>query len=187
MNKVLYLLALLFIITSCKDERLPKPRGFLALNFPQAEYIEFERGCPYEFEFNSIANIRPAKGNVPCWYNIDYPLLNATIYITYQPVNNNIDSLLMDAQRLPLQHTIKADFIEGDIYSNPGQRVHGMMYEVEGNAASQAQFYITDSTRHFLTGSLYFNKRPNYDSIMPAAEYLKRDIQHLIETVRWRE
>lgn len=187
MNKVLYILVLLLLVTSCKEERLPKPRGFLALNFPAAEYQVMDAGCPYQFEVNNIATIRPARGNVPCWYNIHYPLLDATIHITYQPVNNNIDSLLMDAQRLPLQHTIKADFIEGDIYSNPSQRVHGMLYEVEGNAASQAQFYITDSINHFLTGSLYFNKRPNYDSIMPAAEYLKRDIQHLIETMKWQE
>lgn len=187
MNKVIYLLLIVFLITSCKDEQLPKPKGFLALNFPSAEYNLFDPDCHYEFEVNNISTIRVAKGNVPCWYNIYYPLMDATIYITYQPVNNNIDSLLMDAQRLPLQHTIKADFIEGDIYSNPSQKVHGMLYEVEGNAASQAQFYITDSIRHFMTGSLYFNQRPNYDSIMPAAQYLKRDIQHLIETVRWQD
>lgn len=187
MHRVLYLLIILLLGASCKDERLPKPQGFLALNFPPAEYNIFDAGCPYIFEVNKISNIVGAKGNVPCWYNINYPLMDATIFITYQPVNNNIDSLLMDAQRLPLQHTIKADFIEGDIYSNPAQGVHGMLYEVEGNAASQAQFYITDSLRHFMTGSLYFNKKPNYDSLMPAAEYLKRDIQHLIETVKWRD
>lgn len=113
--------------------------------------------------------------------------MDATIFITYQPVNNNIDSLLMDAQRLPLQHTIKADFIEGDIYSNSQQGVHGMLYEVEGNAASQVQFYITDSIKHFMTGSLYFDQKPNYDSIMPAAQYLKRDIQHLMESLKWNE
>jgi len=173
-------------VTSCKDENLPKPNGFLALNFPTAEYGVFDSGCNYEFEVNRIAHIQQAKGNVPCWFNIHYPLMDATVFITYQPVNNNIDSLLMDAQRLPLQHTIKADYIEGDVYSNSLQRVHGMFYEVEGNAASQAQFYITDSVKHFMTGSLYFNKRPNYDSIMPASEYLKRDIQHLIETMKWQ-
>ncbi|HSP40787.1 MAG TPA: gliding motility lipoprotein GldD [Gillisia sp.] len=187
MNRVIGLLILLFLVVSCNNEKLPKPKGFLALNFPGAEYDSLEKGCAFEFEVNKIAQIQLAKGNVPCWFNIHYPLMDATIFITYQPVNNNIDSLLMDAQRLPLQHTIKADYIEGDVYSNTSQRVHGMLYEVEGNAASQAQFYVTDSIRHFLTGSLYFNQRPNYDSIMPAAEYLKRDIQHLMETVKWRD
>ena len=187
MNKVLYLLLLIFMISSCKDDRLPKPKGFLALDFPVAKYKYFDPGCPFEFEVNDISIIQRAKANVPCWYNIHYPLMDATIFLTYQPVNNNIDSLLRDAQRLPLQHTIKADFIEGDVYSNPAQKVHGMLYEVEGNAASQAQFYITDSISHFMTGSLYFNQRPNYDSIMPASEYLKRDMMHLMETIRWKE
>lgn len=175
------------MFSSCQDEKLPKPKGFLALNFPSAEYTSFDADCPYQFEVNKIAEIQQARGNVPCWFNIHYPLMDATIFITYQPVEKNIDSLLMDAQRLPLQHTIKADFIEGDIYSNSSQNVHGMLYEVQGNAASQVQFYITDSVKHFMTGSLYFNQKPNYDSIMPAAEYLKRDIQHLIESVDWKE
>src|SRR5690606_14776457 len=187
MNKVLYLFVLLFALGSCKNDRLPKPKAFLALNFPAAEYKIFDAGCPFAFEVNNISMIQPARGNVPCWYNIHYPLMDATIFLTYQPENTNIDSLLRDAQRLPLQHTIKADFIEGDVYSNSAQKVHGMLYEVEGNAASQAQFYITDSLNHFMTGSLYFNQKPNYDSIMPASEYLKRDMIHLMETMRWKE
>lgn len=94
---------------------------------------------------------------------------------------------MTDAQKLPLQHTIKADVIEGDIYTNDLHKTYGMFYEVEGNAASQAQFYLTDSTRHFITGSVYFNSIPNYDSIVPAAEYLRNDIRHLMESLRWKE
>ena len=59
-------------------------------------------------------------------------------------------------------------------------------YEVGGNAASQSQFYVTDSTEHFLTGSLYFYAKPNYDSILPAAKYLEKDIKHIMETVKWK-
>ena len=113
--------------------------------------------------------------------------MEGEIFITYQPVDNNLDSLLMDAQKLPLQHTIKADAIEGDIYTNELHNTYGMFYEVAGDAASQAQFYITDSINHFLTGSVYFNARPNFDSILPAAAYLKEDIRHLMETVRWKQ
>ena len=61
-----------------------------------------------------------------------------------------------------------------------------MFYEVGGNAASQSQFYVTDSMRHFLTGSLYFYAKPNYDSILPAAHYLQQDIKHIMETVQWQ-
>jgi gliding motility-associated lipoprotein GldD len=118
---------------------------------------------------------------------LEYPLLNASIFLTYQQVNNNLDSLLQDAQKLPLQHTIKADFIEGDVYTNPKNRTYGMFYEVDGDAASQAQFYLTDSTTHFMTGSLYFNHKPNFDSIMPAAAYLKKDLKRMIETMEWQK
>lgn len=178
---------LLIFVTSCGDETIPKPRAFLALEYPEASYSEFQPDCPYGFEKNDLSSVSRAKGNTPCWFNLDYNLLNATVFITYQRVNGNIDSLLMDAQRLPLQHTIKADFIEGDIYTNPSHKTYGMFYEVDGDAASQAQFYITDSVRHFMTGSLYFNKKPNFDSIMPAAAYLKKDMKHLMETLQWQE
>ncbi|HSJ12746.1 MAG TPA: gliding motility lipoprotein GldD [Gillisia sp.] len=187
MNKVLFLFGLVLMFSSCKNDHLPKPKAFLALEYPAAEYSMYSFGCPYQFEKNQIAEVNRAKGNVPCWININYPLLDATIFITYQRVNNNIDSLLRDAQRMPLQHTIKADFIEGDIYTNNESKTYGMFYEIEGNAASQAQFYITDSIKHFITGSLYFNQKPNYDSIMPAAAYLKTDMKHLMETIKWDE
>ena len=61
-----------------------------------------------------------------------------------------------------------------------------MFYEVVGNAASQAQFYVTDSTQHFLSGSLYFYVKPNYDSILPATEYVKNDIRKIMETLQWK-
>lgn len=185
-NLFLYIL-IIFFLTSCGDEAVPKPRAFLALDYPEANYRSVQLNCPYSFEKNDLSNISPARGNNPCWLNLDYKLLNATVFITYQRVNGNIDSLLMDAQRLPLQHTIKADFIEGDIYTNPANKTYGMFYEVDGDAASQAQFYVTDSVRHFLTGSLYFNKKPNFDSIMPAAAYLKNDMKHLMETLQWQD
>ena len=93
----------------------------------------------------------------------------------------------MDAQNITQKHSQKADEITEQPYINPERKVYGMFYEVGGNAASQSQFYVTDSTRHFITGSLYFYTKPNYDSILPAAHYLKRDIQHLMETIKWKE
>ena len=61
-----------------------------------------------------------------------------------------------------------------------------MLSEVKGNVASPAQFYVTDSVNHFLTGSLYFLAKPNYDSILPAADYLQKDIKRIMETVTWK-
>ena len=185
MKRLIFFIFITVIFTACQDDVRPKPRAFLTLEYPKAEYSQIDIGCPYTFEKNNIANIKAAKAGIPCWINLEYPLMDAAVFITYQKVRNNLDSLLMDAQKLPLQHTIKADFIEGDIYTNPAHKVYGMFYEIEGNAASQAQFYITDSTEHFMTGALYFNHKPNFDSIMPAAAYLKKDIKHLMETLRW--
>lgn len=180
------LILLIFILCiSCGDEQQPKPRGFLDLDYPKPSYEVFDDNCPFIFEKNKIAAVTKPNPNRDCWLNLNYELLQGTIFITYQEVNGNLDSLLVDAQKLPLQHTIKADAIEGDTYLNPHSNTYGMFYEVSGDAASQAQFYLTDSVRHFITGSVYFEARPNFDSVLPAAAYLKEDIRHLMETVRW--
>ncbi|WP_029033990.1 gliding motility lipoprotein GldD [Salinimicrobium terrae] len=187
MKKLIVLIFLAGLI-SCEDEVQPKPGAYLALEYPEALYSSFSKeDCPYQFEKNIEAEVEPSRAGNECWINLEYPELKGTIFITYQPVRNNLDSLLTDAQKLPLQHTIKADAIEGSIYTNEFNRAYGMFYQVEGNAASQAQFYLTDSTSHFLTGSVYFQAQPNFDSILPAAAYLKEDIKHLMETVQWKK
>ncbi len=107
--------------------------------------------------------------------------------MSYIPVKDNIDSLLNDAYQLPGKHMIKADEIPEKIFFDEHQKVYGTLFSVVGNAASQLQFFLTDSTQHFLVGSLYFYTRPNYDSIMPAAKYIERDVIHLMESLKWRE
>ncbi|MBI6119320.1 gliding motility lipoprotein GldD [Salegentibacter maritimus] len=177
---------LLLLFAACgEDATTPKPRAFLSLNYPEAKYGAAQLNCPYNFEINTLAKIKDSRNNIPCWVDLEYKELNGTIFITYQRINNNLDSLLADAQKLPLQHTIKADAIEGDVYTNKLRDVYGMFYEVSGDAASQAQFYLTDSVNHFVTASAYFRAKPNYDSIIPAADYLKEDMKHIIETFRW--
>jgi len=101
-------------------------------------------------------------------------------------VQSNIDSLLRDAQKLTYKHVIKADNIIEQPYLNPQKKVYGMFYQVGGNAATNTQFYVTDSTRHFVTGSVYFYAKPNFDSIMPAADYIKNDMRRLMETIYWK-
>lgn len=186
---IIRLIFFLFILVnvSCGEDAQPKPRGYLALNYPQPQYEKIRSNCPFVLEKNILAEVENARAANPCGLNLHYELLDGTIFLTYQAVRGNLDSLLRDAQKLPLQHTIKADAIEGDTYLNPYNQTYGMFYEVTGNAASQAQFYLTDSVNHFLTGSVYFNARPNFDSIIPAADYLKKDIRHLMETVNWQE
>lgn len=121
--------------------------------------------------------------------NINYPALKATIFLTYKAIEGkekNLRDFLKDAERFTLEHTKKADEISKYPYENNTRKVYGLLSEVKGNVASPTQFYITDSVNHFFTGSVYFNVKPNYDSILPAANYLQKDIMHIIETVEWK-
>ncbi|TDO78082.1 gliding motility-associated lipoprotein GldD [Flavobacterium chryseum] len=186
MLKKLILVATILLtltIVSCKDDVLPKPSGFLRLDYPEATYAQFENNCPFTFEMNEAATIKAEKN---CGFAITYPKMKATIYLTYKPVNNDIEKLLKDAQKLTYEHVIKADDILEQPYLNPQKKVYGMFYQVDGNAATNSQFYVTDSTKHFITGSVYFYAKPNFDSIMPAASYIKNDMQRLMETLKWK-
>ncbi|WP_166920868.1 gliding motility lipoprotein GldD [Flavobacterium poyangense] len=177
------IILLIFTMVSCKKETLPKPSSFLRLDYPEAKYVNFENNCPFTFEMNEGAII---KGEKNCGFAITYPKMKATIYLTYKPVNNDIDKLLKDAQKLTYEHVIKADDILEQPYLNPEKKVYGMFYQVDGNAATNSQFYVTDSTKHFITGSVYFYAKPNFDSIMPAASYIKNDMRQLMETLKWK-
>jgi gliding motility-associated lipoprotein GldD len=81
---------------------------------------------------------------------------------------------------------IKADAIQEQPFINADSKVYGMFYRVNGNAATNAQFYVTDSVKHFVTGSVYFYAKPNFDSIMPATSYVRDDMQHLMESLQWK-
>src|SRR6218665_975000 len=185
LNKILSITAILLALTviSCKNDVVPKPSSFLRLDYQEAKYVNFENSCPFAFQMNEDAII---KGEKECSFAITYPKMKATIYLTYKPVNGNIDKLLRDAQKLTYEHVIKADDILEQPYINQQKKVYGMFYQVDGNAATNSQFYVTDSTKHFLIGSMYFYAKPNFDSIMPAASYVKNDMQRLMETLKWK-
>lgn len=169
---------------SCTGDAVPKPEGKLRLDYPMAKYQLTETDCAYGFYSNTLAELKP-EGD--CSYALDYPQMKATLYLTYKAVQaDNLKSLLRDAQKLTYNHVIKADAIIEQPFINPDRKVYGMFYGVGGNAATNSQFYVTDSTRHFISGSLYFYAKPNYDSIMPAVEYIKNDMQILMETLYWK-
>jgi gliding motility-associated lipoprotein GldD len=180
----LSLVLLLVFANSCKDDVLPKPASQLRLDYPIAKYASFSNHCPFEFEMNDDAVVKEDNN---CGFSIHYPKMKATIYLTYKTVNNNISFLLKDAQNLTYKlHTLKADAIIEQPYVNPNKKVYGMFYDVTGNAATNSLFYATDSIKHFVTGSVYFYAKPNYDSILPAESYVKNDLQHLMETIKWK-
>ncbi len=191
--KNILIIILAIILTACGNDALPKPAAHLRLEYPKANYKKLEAGFPFTFEKNELATQIKARtiGNDSGSYGIDlmYPALKGTIYITYKPITSNkerLDRLLKDAQGFTQEHTVKADEIAEQLYANKERKVYGMFYEVGGNAASQSQFYVTDSLNHFVTGSLYFYAKPNFDSILPAAKYLQKDIQHIMETINWK-
>ena len=182
-SKLLFIgiFSFLFLV-GCKDEVLPKPKAQLRLEYPKGETSQVQTD-DYSFQYNSLAKVKDLRQSS---FTLDYPSLKGAIYLTYKPVQNNLKDLLSDAQKLSYEHVIKADNIVEQKFINEDARVFGMFYEVKGNAASQAQFYVTDSTSHFLTGSLYFYAKPNYDSIYPAAAYLQNDVRKILETLSWR-
>lgn len=183
-RKTTIVFGLILSLSACKNEVIPKPASYLRLNYPIATYVRFEnKSCPFVFDVNQNAVI---KGKANCAFEIHYPKMKATLYLSYKPVTNNVKLLLKDAQKLTYGHVIKADDILEQPYINPTKKVYGMFYHVNGNAATNAQFYVTDSTKHFMECAVYFYAKPNYDSIMPAASYIKNDMRTLMETLKWK-
>ncbi|MFY8214896.1 MAG: gliding motility lipoprotein GldD [Flavobacterium sp.] len=183
LHKNTYFSVLALLCLGCKKEVLPKPDSQLRLDYPEASYMHFEGACPATFDINQDAII---TAKTDCGYTINYPKMKATIYMSYKPVKNNINVLLRDAQKLTYEHVIKADDISEQPFINKDHNVFGMFYQVNGNAATNAQFYVTDSTTHFLDCSVYFYAKPNFDSVMPAADYVKNDMRRLMESLRWK-
>lgn len=180
-----FLLVFFFIISmvSCNDNVVIKPKAQLRLDYSKASYENFKSDCPYRFQKNKRA-ILDKKRN--CGLDLHYPQMKATLYFTYQKVNEtNLDSLLRDAQKLTYEHAIKAESIPEQPFINPDHHVYGMFYMINGNAATQAQFYATDSVKHFITGALYFEAKPNFDSLYPAVVYLRNDMRRIMETLEW--
>lgn len=180
----LYLLIFAIVFISCKDDVLPKPKAYLSLVYPAKSYEKLKLQRPYSFEVLKSANIINEANN---WLTIKYPSLKASIDITYRPVKKNINELLKEAEKLVFKHAVKAEQILPKDFTNTEKRVFGSIYEITGNAASNIQFHLTDSTKNFIKGSLYFYAKPNYDSILPAVNYIKEDVLRLVETLEWKE
>jgi len=180
---IFFVLFISIWFSSCKEDVLPKPKAQLRLEYEKPSYRSNNPDCPYQFEVSNDAKI---KTNDKCWANINYPNLNASINITYRTVENNLKELFIESEKLTFKHAIKADGISSVPYTNASKNMYGAIYEVTGNAASPIQFHATDSVKNFITGAVYFNVQPNYDSIKPAINYLRKDIIHLMETMEWK-
>ncbi|MFP4018621.1 MAG: gliding motility lipoprotein GldD [Bacteroidales bacterium] len=179
---------LFFVSCQTRSNQTPKPKGYFRIDLPENKYTLFDSDCSYKFEYSEISEIirDPENNGNNCWLNIYYPDLDGKIHISYKQVNGNLDTFIEDSRNLAYKHTVKAESIREKLYESEDRNVYGLLYELKGNVASPVQFYMTDSTNHFIRGSLYFNTEPNKDSLAPVIDYVKKDIRHLIETLEWK-
>jgi gliding motility-associated lipoprotein GldD len=185
----LVVLCAVFFI-GCDKTYLPKPLGYNRLELPDHEYVKLPDSLPYTFEVSRHALILDDTSaiNERYWIEIYYPLLKSNVHITYKRVANNqrlLKEFLDDAYTLTAKHQIKAYGIN-EIITKTGKGETAVIAELEGEVPSQFQFTITDSTKNFLRGALYFNTKVHNDSLAPAIEYMKKDIMHMINTFDWR-
>ncbi|MCG9900611.1 MAG: hypothetical protein MUF12_03390 [Sediminibacterium sp.] len=195
MNTVLKCsLCFIFIFWGCEEAFVPKPRGYFKINFPQKEYVSFDRpDYPYSFEYPTYATVvkdstffgDPTEN--PWWINIDFPQFNGRIYVSYKTLTSQqqFTKVLQDAFKLTSKHTTKAYSIDDSLFRN-NQGVSGLFFKVGGEVATANQFFLTDSTKHFLRGALYFDATPNEDSLSVVNRFLMEDMRHLIQTFRWK-
>lgn len=194
MCQALFVFCLFFLLASCNSSYTYKKKGYFKIDFPEKKYQAFDQpGYPYRFEYPAYANITRDTSffgetpENPWWINIDVPQFGGRIYISYKQVDkNNFDSLVNDGFKMAYkQHTDISTGINDSLMKTPHQ-IEGIYFSLGGNTATANQFFLTDSTRHFLRGALYFDAAPNEDSLGIVNDFLKKDLQHLINTLEWK-
>lgn len=149
--------------------------------------MRYTSTCPYSFEYPDYASITPDSSprSEACFLNVTFKNFNGRLHLSYKEVNNNLAQFTEDAHMFVYKHTIKADAIDETIIHNDSTHVYGIIYDLKGNVASNIQFFLTDSNRHFLRGALYFGTTPNKDSLAPVIEFIRKDIVRIGESLRW--
>lgn len=190
-TRTLTLLIFLSASYGCREVTVPKPRGHFRISLPERQYVPFNRqtgqisDIPLSFEYPAYGHLSFNAGKSG-WFNIEFPAYKARIYLTYKEVKNDLTSLLDQSYDLNVKkHISKADAINEQLFSNHENKVYGILYDLKGNTASAVEFYVTDSLKHYLRGSLYFASEPNADSLAPVIDFFRADIIHLIETLKW--
>lgn len=193
--KIIWISSFPFLLLfGCTEKYTPKPRQFFRIDFPEKTYHPLKNGFPYQFDIPDYSKIIHDVDNPdqPNWINISVPANKAEIHISYYDLSNQkssnrvlLNKFMEDSRTLAYKHSQKADAIQEQVFMNPANNVFGLIYKIEGNAASPFQFFLTDSTNHFLRGALYIRDIPNIDSLKPVIDFLETDIIRLIETTTW--
>ena len=192
--RLLLFFSFIILFYKCADEEdehtMPKPRGYYRIAFPEKKYKLYDSICPFTFEYPHYSYIEkdPHPMAEPCWINIQFPYFKATLHISYKDMpHKKIAALIEDSRNLAVKHQIKSTGMEKTVILRDSAQVYGLLYDIEGNTASSLQFYVTDSTSHFIRGALYFNVRPNIDSVKIVLQFLRKDVCHLIQTLKWKK
>ncbi|MCC6459036.1 MAG: hypothetical protein IT260_01110 [Saprospiraceae bacterium] len=199
MRRTPFLAAVLFLLsglTACEEYvPVPKPRAFPKVVYPEKAYAPFDQSyCHFTFDMPKYALVEHdttffgEKPKSDCWFNISVPDLNAKVYCSYYPVTSRarLDELVQDAFTMAQKHNIKANYIEEIPVHRQADRVHGIVFSIDGAAASSYQFFLTDSTQNFLRGALYFNGQIQPDSMAPVLSFMKQDVNRLVESLKWQ-
>jgi gliding motility-associated lipoprotein GldD len=185
----LTLLLFLLLTTACQRNYVPKPHGYFRIVLPEKAYKQMDSTLPYSFSYPVYCKITPDTytPNEPTWINVEFPKLNAKLHLSYKKIDNNLAKYLNDTHMLVSKHISKATAIEESQIRSPEHHMYGTIFRIQGSeAASVYQFYVTDSVHHFMRGALYFNSEPNNDSLVPVIDFVSKDIDHIIETLRWK-
>ncbi|MCX6331171.1 MAG: hypothetical protein NTZ82_00880 [Bacteroidetes bacterium] len=193
-NFIMYIIGVLFCISlACNSPFIPKEKGYANVTFPAKSYQLLDSPqYDYQFEYPMYAfidnnvNYFGVNKKTDAWINIQFPNLNGTLYVSYKKMKpNQLDTLINDAYKFANNHSNKATYIADSVFTTP-HGVHGVFFHIGGDVATAYQFFLTDSTRHFFRGALYFNTTPNADSLSIYNDFLFKDVQHLVNTFRWK-
>ncbi|MHA7129532.1 gliding motility lipoprotein GldD [Algoriphagus namhaensis] len=191
MRRFLVLSAVILFWSSCSENYLPKPPGYNRIDLPDHNFRTLDGELPYSLEYSQFSRVEADSFNLTeeTWINLHYVDFGAKVHMTYKEIDGkNVDfrTLAEDAFRLTAKHQIKAYGIEEAVMLTP-EGYTGVVAELEGEVPTQFQFFVTDSTKHFLRGALYFNTATKNDSLAPVIEYIKVDMAHLINSVRFED
>ena len=189
MKKIAFLI-LITIVFSCKEElNIPKPPTYLRLELPEHKYTNYHDDCAYTFSVSDLYNVKPVMIDTEktCHKDIELGPLNGTIHLSYINMTEPLSSYVNHVNDKIGDHKIKATAINDAIIMIPEHKVYCTFFELEGNVASPFQFYLTDSLNNFASAVVYFNSTPNYDSLRPTLDYLKVDIEHMINNFEWKD
>lgn len=187
-NLILAFGCLSLILTSCGDETMiPRPPSYLRTELPDHEYIRYKDSCNYEFDLAKIYSVEqaPSDTNSMCHRRIQLGPMNGTIYFRYWDMNESLAYYINNANDEVDMHKTKATNIIDKSVLRYEDRVFGTLFRLEGDVATPFQFYLTDSTDHFVYAEVLFNFAPNYDSLKPTLDYLQVDIEKMMETFEW--